>query len=175
MATPFDNRNAFNKLSNSIAKQRDLRTKFRAVYNNDKKRPVLSVLGGGSVSRGPSTIPYMVIQAQDYQTPFIVAQNVNLPTVSISNVSSSVFNGTYVARTIDGQVRYGQTDYGLEDFRYIFFDTGTSKWSFFNSSIVATLPISITESDGFWTAGVNDWTGTLASLLQGATYTTSNL
>ncbi len=77
MATPFDNRNAFNKLSNSIAKQRDLRTKFRAVYNNDKKRPVLSVLGvgGGSVSRGSSTIPHMVIQAQGNQIPFIVASN----------------------------------------------------------------------------------------------------
>ena len=174
MATPFDNRNAFNKLSNSIAKQRDLRTKFRAVYSDNRKKSILNVLGSGSVFvRDPSTIPYMVIQAQDIQTPFIVAQN--LPTVSISNASSSVFNGTYVARTIDGQVRYGQTDYGLEDFRYIFFDTGTSKWSFFNSSIVATLPISITESDGFWTAGVNDWTGGYASLLQGATYTTSNL
>ena len=75
MATPFDNRNAFNKLSNSIAKQRDLRTKFRAVYNNDKKSPVLSVLCSGSVSRGPSTIPHMVIQAQGNQIPFIVAPN----------------------------------------------------------------------------------------------------
>ena len=108
--------------------------------------------------------------------PTYATAPVPLPTVTISNASTSVLNGSYVRRTIDGQIRYGQTDYGFQDTRYIFFDTSTSKWSFVTAStIYATLPISITESDGFWTAGVNDWTGTLGSALQGATYTTSNL
>ncbi len=98
----------------------------------------------------------------------------DVDTVVISNATSSSLNGSYVKRTIDGQVRYGQTDFGLQDSRYIFFDTGTSKWSFFNGSNIGTLPSSITESDGFWTAGVNDWTGAVSSSIQGATYITSS-
>jgi len=81
--------------------------------------------------------------------------------VTIANADSSVFNDTFSKTTVDGQVRYA-----VASTRYIFFDTGTSKWSLFNaSSIISTLPASVTESDGFWSS--NAWTGFLTN----ATYT----
>lgn len=86
---------------------------------------------------------------------------------SFPNFPNLSADGVYVQRTTNnGQVRWGhttETSYGngltilttgREDLsRYIFFDTSTNQWSFFqNNSIQATLPISITESAGWWTA-----------------------
>ncbi len=92
-------------------------------------------------------------------------------TITISNAAVANINGTYVPRTIDGQVRYGQTDFGLEDTRYIFFDTATNKWSLQNGTqIFDTLPTAITEADGFWSAVDSPGSDWESSYLVGSTY-----
>jgi hypothetical protein len=103
--------------------------------------------------------------------------------VSFPNFLSA--DGEYVQRIANnGQVRWGHTEEGSygngltilttgrEDLsRYIFFDTSTNQWSFFqNNSIQATLPISITESAGWWTASPTAWGGSFASNLSSPAY-----
>ena len=169
---PFNNRNAFNAFANNTNRGR--RPKFSINYINQvtvKEPKPLELNYPGAVKEEkekPLVLNYFNKTKRDSITiggnnkkSFTVPGVADPTSVTIANADSSAFNNTYNKTTVDGQVRYAAAA-----LRYIFFDTGTSKWSLFNgSSVIATLPASVTESDGFWSS--NAWTAHLTN----ATYT----
>lgn len=168
---PFNNRNAFNAFANNTNRGR--RPKFSINYINKvtvKEPKPLELNYPGAVKEEkekPLVLNYFNKTKRDSITiggnnkkSFTVPDVGDPTSVTIANADSSAFNDTYNKTTVDGQVRYL-----VVAARYIFFDTGTSKWSLFNNSVIATLPASVTESDGFWSS--NAWTGFLTN----ATYT----